>query len=42
MARQQSQGTWYLCQATFSKASMTRYLARCLPNHDDAINIFPS
>ncbi len=41
MARQQSQGTCYLCKGTFSKGSMTRHLARCLPKHDDAATLPP-
>jgi hypothetical protein len=36
MARQQSHGTCSLCKGTFSKASMTRHLAKCLTTHDDA------
>jgi hypothetical protein len=39
MARQQSQGTCLLCKGTFSKASMTRHLAKCLPTHDDAAEL---
>jgi hypothetical protein len=36
MARQQSQGTCYLCKDTFPKASMTRHLTKCLTIHDSA------
>jgi hypothetical protein len=36
MARQQSQGTCYLCKGTFPKASMTRHLTKCLTVHDPA------
>ena len=41
MARQQSQGTCYLCKGTIARASMTRHLARCLPAHDDAEKLPP-
>src|SRR5262249_44963236 len=34
MARQQSQGTCYLCKGTFQKAAMTRHLTRCLAADD--------
>jgi hypothetical protein len=36
MARQQTQGTCYLCKGTFPKASMTRHLTKCLAAHDPA------
>jgi hypothetical protein len=36
MARQQSQGTCYLCKGTFAKAAMTRHLAKCLVANGDA------
>jgi len=36
MARQQTQGTCYLCKGTFPKSSMTRHLTRCLAAHGDA------